>query len=204
MPEVFTQEQLNRIGEVVKDAYDKGWSEAHAELNKHSKQYEYYHQRWNQLNELAGNYTDLSLKFLYTTNLAAAGGVITFIGAVAELRTFIWPYVAFFIFLAGVLLTGLLKVYLLHRVEALRDTLRIDYEKLVKNSLTWVEFLDADEKRVAKRRRLPYCIGYAALFMFISGVILVLFSILAGWLPHRALAVDPVLLSLRLDQFIDN
>lgn len=200
MSDVFTQEQLHRIGEVVKDAYNKGRAEAYAERDEHNQRYEYYHQRWTQLNGLAGNYADMSLKFLYTTNLAAAGGVITFIGAVAELRSFIWPYVAFFIFLSGVLLSGLLKVYLLHRVEGLRDSLRDDYGKLVENKLTWVEFLGDDETRVATRRRLPYCIGYTTLCMFIAGVVLVLCSILAGWLPQNPRAVEP--LSLRIDRVV--
>jgi hypothetical protein len=181
--EPLSPEQIQKIEELIQGAYQKGRSEAAAIADEQKYHHDYYHQRWTQLNELVGNYADMCMKYLFTTNLAAAGGVITFMGAVAELRTFSWPYWAFFIFSMGVVCTGVLKVFLLHRTEGLMQGCTVDYGRLIRREIDWATFLAADEARVAVKKQVPYILGYSAFGAFIIGVTLVMINIYAGKVP---------------------
>ncbi len=181
--EPLSPDQIQKFEQLLQEAYQKGRSEASAIFDQQKYQHDFYHQRWSQLNELVGNYADMCMKYLFTTNLAAAGGIITFIGAVAELRTFSWPYWAFFIFSMGILCTGVLKVFMLHRMEGLVNGCNFDYGRLVRREIDWAKFTANDEARVAAKKYVPYILGYLAFGAFIAGVILVMVNIYAGKVP---------------------
>lgn len=130
----------------------------------------YIDQRWKQLYELSSESSEKAISYLIITNSGGAIAILSFLGASEELRQIIEPKIALLFFVSGVILVGILRAILFHRLEMLFEKWRDDVLQYMKNSISWENIIQNDEKRTGINP-WEYLFGYGALICFIFGCI---------------------------------
>jgi hypothetical protein len=123
--------------------------------------------RWGQLYELQKEWGEKALKYLFFTNSGGAIATLSFLGASKELNG-IGAKVALFLFILGLVLTGISTATTFHHMSGLFKQYKESVEDLYGDKITWFALAEADKKR-AVATWLDYAIPYSSFICFIAG-----------------------------------
>lgn len=129
---------------------------------------EYIDQRWRQLHQLEKEQVEVILKYLLLINSGGAVAMLSFMGTATSIRESVWAKVVLGAFVLGMVLVGVLKVYLLHRVEGIFKKWKAGVHEYYRDRVTWEHLTDKDNETSAPSF-WPYLIGYCAFGCFIAG-----------------------------------
>lgn len=132
----------------------------------------YTNDRFYQLTGVMTAASTAAWNYLLVVNGGAAAGTLAFIGAVKELAAESWPFWAFGFFVAGLLCVGFAHAFMAHRGQGLIKNWVTMTQKYWMNRVTWAEVTESDELLVKRHAWVSWALGWAALLLFIGGLII--------------------------------
>jgi hypothetical protein len=108
---------------------------------------DYISERWTQLSDSSGAFTDEGIKFLLAVNGAGVAGALSFIGTMSQLRGLLWPKVVLALFATGLAFLALFHLARHHRTAWLFKCWRDKVQAFKKDEFTWQELYQGDLDR---------------------------------------------------------
>jgi hypothetical protein len=127
--------------------------------------------RCQELAEFYLKHSDETIKYLLYVNAGGVATSIGFMGASESARKLVCLRIALCLFALGVVLVGVLRVLLLHKVRFLLNNWRKDSEKYWARQIEYAQITANDYKR-AESDLYAFVAGYASGASFVLGLIL--------------------------------
>ena len=137
---------------------------------------EFISQRWFQLYNLDKDWAERALKYLLLTNAGGAIATMSFIGA-SKVRVQMGTKLALSLFLAGIIIVGILIAKTYHHMAGLFRNWKMDSDKYLKDKISWDELIEADKNR-SQDSKADIFLAYLGGACFIAGVIFGICSLL--------------------------
>jgi hypothetical protein len=142
--------------------------------------FEYYLQRWTQLNGLIISHSEGAINYLLTVNGGALAGMLAFVGSVSQVRNSKCTLWALGLFALGLVLSGVVRAHALETMKIFQAGWSTDFGEYRRGSITWEEWNRRDQARV-NRWRYKYVgplIGYASFVCFLIGLAIAAYLLL--------------------------
>lgn len=143
------------------------WSETPPESQELRKGY--IEGRWKQLSELELDWGNEGAKYLFLINSGGAVAVLSFLGAIKELRAFTWLYLVLLSFVTGVILIGFLRFFLFHRITWIYRHWRSNSNDYFADKIGWDDLIALDSNKLNKNKLWSVVIAWSAFIVFITG-----------------------------------
>jgi hypothetical protein len=132
---------------------------------------EHVNQRWGQLYELEKEWGERALRYLLITNSGGAIATLSFLGASQTALAMQNVRFALVLFVAGIVLVGVLVAKTVHHMSSLFEKWKVDVKSYHLDKITWEHLQSEDEKR-AVTRTSDYALAYASFACFIFGAVI--------------------------------
>ena len=131
----------------------------------------YISERWEQLYNVSTEHAKETIQYLFIVNAGGTGALLGFLGVSEKARSSGFLIAALCCFSAGLVLVGILRVFIVHHLMGIFERWKKDVSKYYMNQITYDEITSEDDRRTGSDK-IEFTIGYLSGILFIVGLVL--------------------------------
>jgi hypothetical protein len=137
--------------------------------------FDFYVQRWMQLNGLVISHSEGALTYLVTVNGGALAALLAFVASAQQVRQAPGALWGLLLFTTGLVLAGFARAHTLEAMKALLRGWSADFESYRAGQIAWDELIIRDKNRHRQWERLGPLLGWGSFGCFLAGLVVASF-----------------------------